>query len=231
MENYSDISFDNGNEIIRYKIVMIGDISVGKTSFMTRIVENRFKDNYEPSVGIDFSSKILKYKGKQIKLQIWDSAGQEKYKGLIPSYIRGSALVFIVYDVSRRETFMNLTNWISFAKNIESCLLVIIGNKIDLEKTITTVEGEELARKEGALFFEVSSKTNQNLFEALFESISYFPYFNQFKMHQKKIAHELKIENCDGLDNDSPSNAQSDNKIQVKDGKYSKGDGSKKCLC
>lgn len=103
MDNYDDVSFDNGNEIIRYKIIMVGDISVGKTSFMTRIIENKFKDFYEPSVGVDFSSKIIKYKGKSIKLQIWDSAGQEKYKGLIPSYIRGSALVFVVYDINSKN--------------------------------------------------------------------------------------------------------------------------------
>lgn len=100
--NYDDISFDNGNEIIRYKIVMIGDVSVGKSSFMIRIIENKFKETYDPSVGVDFSSKIIKYKGKPIKLQIWDSAGQEKYKGLIPSYIRGSALVFVLYDISSK---------------------------------------------------------------------------------------------------------------------------------
>lgn len=231
MENYSDVSFDNGHEIVRYKIVMIGDISVGKTSFMTRIVENKFKENYEPSVGIDFSSKIIKYKGKQIKLQIWDSAGQEKYKGLIPSYIRGSSLVFIVYDVTRRETFGNIVNWISFAKNIESCLLVIIGNKIDLEKTVSTLEGEELAKREGALFFEVSSKTNQNLFEALFESISYFPFFSQLKLNQKKLVSELKLENSDGLENDGLKDGNDCKiKINVKDGKSST-ELSKKCAC
>lgn len=103
MENYDDISLDNGNEIIRYKIVFIGDVSVGKTSLMTRIVENKFKDFYEPSVGVDFCSKIISYKGKPIKLQIWDSAGQEKYKGLIPAYIRGAALVFVVYDINSKN--------------------------------------------------------------------------------------------------------------------------------
>lgn len=100
MDNYDDVTIDNGNEVIRYKIVLIGDISVGKTSLMTRFVENKYRDFYEPSVGVDFSSKIVKFRSKPIKLQLWDSAGQEKYKGLIPSYIRGSALVFVVYDVN-----------------------------------------------------------------------------------------------------------------------------------
>ncbi len=100
--DYDEVSFDNGNDVIRYKIVFIGDVSVGKTSIMNRIVENKFKDYYEPSIGVDFSTKIIKHRGKTIKLQIWDSAGQERYKGLIPSYIKGASLVFVVYDVNSK---------------------------------------------------------------------------------------------------------------------------------
>lgn len=101
--DYDEVSFDNGNDVIRYKIVFIGDVSVGKTSIMNRIVENKFKDYYEPSIGVDFSTKIIKHRGKTIKLQIWDSAGQERYKGLIPSYIKGASLVFVVYDVNSKN--------------------------------------------------------------------------------------------------------------------------------
>ena len=100
--DYDEVSFDNGNDVIRYKIVFIGDVSVGKTSIMNRIVENKFKDYYEPSIGVDFSTKIIKHRSKTIKLQIWDSAGQERYKGLIPSYIKGASLVFVVYDVNSK---------------------------------------------------------------------------------------------------------------------------------
>jgi len=99
---YDDISLDNGNDTARYKIVFIGDVAVGKTSIMNRIVENKFKDTYEPSIGVDFSTKLVKYKGKSIKLQIWDSAGQERYKGLIPAYIKHAAIVFVVYDITSK---------------------------------------------------------------------------------------------------------------------------------
>ena len=102
MESNDDTSIDQGNDIIRYKIVFIGDVSVGKTSIMNRIVENKFRDIYEPSIGVDFSTKIIKHKGKTIKLQIWDSAGQERYKGLIPSYIKGASLVYVVYDINSK---------------------------------------------------------------------------------------------------------------------------------
>lgn len=96
----SYIGEGNPNNILRHKIVFIGDISVGKTSMIYRLLENKFKENYEPSIGVDFCSKSIRYKGKNIKLQIWDSAGQERYKSLIPNYVRGSSIIFIVYDIS-----------------------------------------------------------------------------------------------------------------------------------
>lgn len=101
----SDITTDNiahQPSQIRQKAIFVGDISVGKTSIISRFNENKFRDLYEPSIGVDFSAKNLKYKGKTIKIQIWDSAGQEKYKSLIPSYIKGSAMIFVVYDISRK---------------------------------------------------------------------------------------------------------------------------------
>jgi small GTP-binding protein len=93
----------NPNSLLRYKIVFVGDIAVGKTSIIYRLLENKFKENYEPSIGVDFCSKSIRYKGKNIKLQIWDSAGQERYKSLIPNYVRGSSIIFIVYDVSSNK--------------------------------------------------------------------------------------------------------------------------------
>lgn len=102
MVETEDISFENNYDNVRLKIVFIGDVSVGKTSIMQRIVEGKFKSDYSPSIGVDFSTKVLKYKGKNIKLQLWDSAGTEKFKGLIPSYIKGASLVFVVYDVNSK---------------------------------------------------------------------------------------------------------------------------------
>ena len=101
--NSTDISFDAGLNILRYKIVFVGDVSVGKTSIITQIMDNQFKDAYEPSIGVDFFSKTLRFKDKCIKLQVWDSAGQEKYRSLIPNYIRGSSIVFLIFDITSIE--------------------------------------------------------------------------------------------------------------------------------
>lgn len=89
----------------RYKIVFVGDVCVGKTSIMNRFIEGKFSETYDPSIGVDFHAKTIQYKDDQIKLQFWDSAGQEKYKSLIPSYVRGASLIFIVYDKSSKKFF------------------------------------------------------------------------------------------------------------------------------
>lgn len=102
-KNNTEVSLDQScYTIIRQKIVMVGDVAVGKSSIINCLLGHKFKDTYEASVGVDFFSKTVKFKGKSLKLQIWDSAGQEKYKSLIPSYVRGSAIIFVVYDVTSK---------------------------------------------------------------------------------------------------------------------------------
>jgi small GTP-binding protein len=97
-----EIDQTTSNFTIRYKVVLVGDISVGKTSIISQFIENNFKDIYDPSIGVDFSSKTVRFRGRHLKLQMWDTAGQEKYKSLIPSYIRGSSIIFLVYDVTSK---------------------------------------------------------------------------------------------------------------------------------
>ena len=89
-------------DAIRYKVVLVGDVSVGKTSIMNRFFENKYAETYDPTIGVDYHLKELNYKNKIIKLQFWDSAGQEKYRSLIPSYVRGASLIFIVFDLSSK---------------------------------------------------------------------------------------------------------------------------------
>ena len=151
------------NSVTRHKIIFVGDAGVGKTTIISRIMDNPFNEVYEPSIGVDFMSKNIKFREQSIKLQIWDTAGQEKYKGLIPSYVRNSSIVFLVYDVSVKTSFDNIPKWINFIKTIENTTLVLCGNKIDLEnREVKKEEGEALAQKEGISFFEVSAKNNTN---------------------------------------------------------------------
>ena len=124
---------------------------------------NEFNDTQLTTVGKESYIYQTKIKGYDLKMKIWDTAGQEKYRSLIPSYVRNSSIVFVVYDVSNRSSFENIPNWISFVKNIEKTIMILCANKIDLEREVETKDGEELAKKEGLIFFECSAKTNENI--------------------------------------------------------------------
>ena len=159
-----DDSEEDSVSVTRHKIIFVGDAGVGKTTIISRIIDNPFNEVYQPSIGVDFMSRTIKYRGQNIKLQIWDTAGQEKYKGLIPSYVRNSTIVFLVYDISVKSSFDNIPKWISFIRSIENTSLVLCGNKIDKEnREVTKEEGEALAQREGIAFYETSAKSGDGI--------------------------------------------------------------------
>jgi len=188
----------------RYKVVFVGDMSVGKTSIVLRFIGNKFTDIYNLTVGVDFFTKTIVYKGKSIKLQIWDSAGQEKYKALIPSYVRGASIIFLVYDVTRKETFLNIKSWLDFIRNIkfENSIIVLCGNKIDVDKQVSYEEGENFAKKENLMFFEVSAKTLNNLNNMFYSVVAELNFFNQYNIEKHKIIVELDEENKNSKEGD-----------------------------
>ena len=194
-ESHED-SVDNSISVTRHKIIFVGDAATGKTSIINRIIDNPFNDTYEVSIGIDFMSKNIRFRGQNIKIQIWDSAGQEKYKGLIPSYVRNSSIVFIVYDISKRSSFDNIPNWISFVKNIEKTTLILCGNKTDLNREVEINEGQDIAKREGLLFFECSAKTNENIKNMFYSSIAGLPTFGVYdESERENLVKELLGEN------------------------------------
>ena len=189
-------SVDNSVNITRHKIIFIGDSCTGKTSIINRIIDNPFNDSYEVSIGIDFMSKNIKFRGQTIKIQIWDSAGQEKYKGLIPSYIKNSSIVFVVYDISNRSTFENVPNWISFVNDIEKTNMVLCGNKTDLQREVQKSEGEKVAKDNNIKFFECSAKTNENLKNMFYSAMTILPTFSGYDDPDKEnLIKELMEEN------------------------------------
>ena len=232
-ESHED-SVDNSISVTRHKIIFVGDACTGKTSIINRIIDNPFNDTYEVSIGIDFMSKNIRFRGQNIKIQIWDSAGQEKYMGLIPSYVRNSSIVFIVYDVANRDTFNNVENWISFVKNIEKTTLILCGNKVDLSREVETKEGQELASKEGILFFECSAKTNENIKNMFFSSIAVLPTFGIYdESERENLIRELLEEN--GGADFHEGNGNQDLIVQPpakvnEDGEFTSGK-KRKCAC
>ena len=170
-----------------FKFFFVGDAGTGKTSIINRIIENEFNEYYEPSIDIDFMSKNIRFKGNNFKIKNWVTSGQEKYKGLIPSYIRNSSIVFIIYDVSNLTSFKNIPKWIYFFKSIENTVLILWGNKIDLKREVETNEGKKLAKDKGILFFESSAKSIENIKKIFLSSlIEVLPIFGFNGIYEKK---------------------------------------------
>ena len=200
-ENSTDLSY----QIARQKIIFTGDSGVGKTSIINSIMGQKFSEDYEPSIGVDFFSKTIRYKGRLIKLQIWDSAGQEKFKSLIPNYIRGSSLIFLIFDVSRKLSYDHLTDWIKFITDIDnSGVIIIIGNKIDLKekREVNNEEAEKFCKENKYDYFEVSAKEGTNIDNMLYTTVAGLPVFNAINgetLAKENIIQDLLQENLDSF--------------------------------
>jgi len=164
--------------LAKYKLVFLGDQSVGKTSIINRFIYGTFEAKDHPTVGIDFTSKTLQFENKTIRLQLWDTAGQERFRSLIPSYIRDSSVAVIVYDSTNRASFTNLKRWIDDVRNERGneVLLVLVGNKNDLpDKAVNPDEAAKLAKENDAIFTEVSAKLGTNIQELFTNLASTLP--------------------------------------------------------
>jgi len=162
--------------LAKYKLVFLGDQSVGKTSIITRFMYDNFDRHYQATIGIDFLSKTMYLEDRTVRLQLWDTAGQERFRSLIPSYIRDSSVAVVVYDVTNRASFMNTTKWIEDvrAERGTDVVICLVGNKTDLgndKRQISTEEGEEKAKKDGLLFMECSAKAGYNV-KSLFRKLA-----------------------------------------------------------
>jgi Ras-related protein Rab-6A len=161
--------------LAKYKLVFLGDQSVGKTSVITRFMYDSFQTAYSPTIGIDFLSKTMYLEDRTVRLQLWDTAGQERFRSLIPSYIRDSSVAVVVYDITNRASFLNTAKWIEDvrAERGDGVVILLVGNKTDLNdlRQVSVDEGEEQARKEQVLFIETSAKAGYNV-KALFRKLA-----------------------------------------------------------
>lgn len=162
--------------LAKYKLVFLGDQSVGKTSIITRFMYDNFDRHYQATIGIDFLSKTMYLEDRTVRLQLWDTAGQERFRSLIPSYIRDSSVAVVVYDVSNRASFLNTAKWVEDvrAERGTDVVICLVGNKTDLgndKRQVSTEEGEERARKDGLMFMECSAKAGYNV-KSLFRKLA-----------------------------------------------------------
>ena len=212
----------------KYKMIFVGDQGTGKTCILNRFATNQFDEQYQTTIGLDFQSKNVSIHDQDVRLLLYDTAGQEKFRSLIPMYIRESNIILLVYDITRKESFDNIPRWFSDVLNIKSneAIYVLVGNKIDLkdQRKVTYNEGKKLADEKNIIFEEVSAKTGEN-FEELFrdkiyESI-YKKYKNEFEKRNYLNGDELVV-NLDDEENK--------NKIKIDKNNFKK-KSTKKSFC
>ena len=131
-----------------YKVLLLGDTTVGKTCFLMKYTDKTFIEEHMTTIGLDYRLKSLKLKsGKELKLQIWDTAGQERFRTITKSYYKGSEGIILIYDVTKRESFENVKTWVSQIREevCQKAVIYVVGNKIDMNETrvVTTEEGEK----------------------------------------------------------------------------------------
>ena len=157
-----------------YKIAIIGNQHVGKTTILSRYKYETTDDSYAPTVGIDFLTKNVFLEDKTIRLIMWDTAGQERFKSLIPSYLKNANCVILTYDITEKSSFSALGKWLSDVKDnvVEGTFIILCGNKIDLnnKRVISKEEGEKFAKENNIAFAETSATTGQGINE-LFNTI------------------------------------------------------------
>ncbi|PNY23483.1 RAS small monomeric GTPase Rab6 [Tolypocladium capitatum] len=163
------------NPLKKFKLVFLGEQSVGKTSLITRFMYDSFDNMYQATIGIDFLSKTMYLEDRTVRLQLWDTAGQERFRSLIPSYIRDSSVAVVVYDISNAKSFQNTRKWIDDvrAERGNDVIIVLVGNKTDLndKREVTTQQGEDEAKKNNLMFMETSAKLGHNV-KNLFKRIA-----------------------------------------------------------
>lgn len=164
-----------------FKILLIGDAGVGKSSVLVRFTEKSFSDNCQSTIGVDFKVKLMDVAGpdgrpKRVKVTIWDTAGQERFRTLTSSYYRGAQGIILVYDVARKETFDSLSMWLQEVEQFsmgggKEVVKLLVGNKIDQPRVVARDTAEEWARSRGMLFLEASAKSDVGISQVFTEVV------------------------------------------------------------
>jgi Ras-related protein Rab-1A len=153
-----------------FKILLIGNSGVGKSSLLLRFADDTFTDNFMPTIGVDFKIRTLEVDGRTIKLQIWDTAGQERFKTITSSYYKGAHGIIVVYDITDKESFKNIDTWMNEVEKhaSDNVSRILVGNKNDMEESrqVSVDEGKELADQYNIRFMETSAKESANVEEA-----------------------------------------------------------------
>jgi len=162
-------------EIPKYKLIFLGDQGVGKSCILNRFMNDVFIEEYQATIGLDFQSKNVQIDNQDIHLLLYDTAGQEKFRSLIPMYTRDANIILLVYDISSKETFEHLPDWLKDLTNINKndVIFALVANKSDLSdnRQVTFEEGEKYAKDNDFIFQEVSAKTGDGFSELFYKNL------------------------------------------------------------
>uniref|UniRef100_A0ABI7XXR7 RAB6B, member RAS oncogene family n=2 Tax=Laurasiatheria TaxID=314145 RepID=A0ABI7XXR7_FELCA len=171
---------DFGNPLRKFKLVFLGEQSVGKTSLITRFMYDSFDNTY------------------QVRLQLWDTAGQERFRSLIPSYIRDSTVAVVVYDITNLNSFQQTSKWIDDVRTERGSdvIIMLVGNKTDLadKRQITIEEGEQRAKELSVMFIETSAKTGYNVKQLFRRVASALPGMENVQEKSKEGMIDIKLD-------------------------------------
>jgi len=158
------------NSLRKFKVIFLGDMSVGKTSLIARYLHDDFAEKVDATVGMDFQSKNVEVGDTTIRLQLWDTAGQERFHSLVTSYIRDAAAAVIVYDISNLASYENTSSWLQAVCDArgDDVVVCLVGNKSDLatnvgKRAVGLEDARQKASEVGALFAETSAKSGENV--------------------------------------------------------------------
>lgn len=154
---------------LSFKLVLLGESAVGKSSIVLRFVRQDFLEFQEATIGAAFLTQVVNLGDQSIKFEIWDTAGQERYKSLAPMYYRGAAAAIIVYDITSQESFARAKNWVGELQRSGDAAVIIAlaGNKYDLadRRVVEEADARAFAEEKGLMFMETSAKANKNVNE------------------------------------------------------------------
>ena len=195
--NESQIS--QSDNFINFKLIIIGDAGVGKSSILKRAVKNIFEESYQATIGFEFLLMHFQVNDLKIKFQIWDTCGQEMYRSLVQGFYHNTSLALLVYDINKKPTFESLDIWLKDLKqHTEQDLPVfIVGNKNDLDRNVTDEEAKEFKKVNNIVYFaECSAKRGYNVKEIFFEAAKYlYQIYKKFKVQDKvPMAKRLKLD-------------------------------------
>lgn len=201
-----------------FKVILIGDSGVGKTNILSRYIRDEFSIETKATVGVEFGCKVIKQNDAKIKVQIWDTAGHERYKSITNAYYKGSRGALIVYDISRRDTFLSIDKWIGELKNhgeADVCM-ILIGNKTDLQeyRQVTQEEAFKKAEQYKIAYCETSAMQAVNIQKAFTIMIDEI---------YKKMNQSIEDDKTPGLNHDGISLDLESNKNHSSEEKKEKG--------